>query len=183
MGQIAGFLARQLKRGLEYSTINTYRSAMSAFHPSIAGIPVGQHPRIKQLLKGVFNRASCSRGSSIEPPAPKYLVTWNVDIVLKYLKNMGPNTGLNIKQLSLKLAMLMALTSASRGSELAKLNPQLMMDTGDKIVFHIAGLTKTKRPNKPHLSLIFHAYTDDETLDVIQCLHEYLQRNRSHEEL
>ena len=104
VGQLAGFLARQLKRGLEYSTINTYRSAISAFHPSIAGIPVGQHPRIKQLLKGVFNR---------NPPAPKYLVTWNVDIVLKYLKNMGPNTRLNIKQLSLKLAMLMALTSAS----------------------------------------------------------------------
>ena len=54
-----------------------------------------------------------------------------------------------------------------------------MMDTGDKIVFHIAGLTKTKRPNKPHLSFIFHAYTDDETLDVIQCLHEYLQRTEA----
>ena len=89
---------------------------------------------------------------------------------------MGPNTGLSTKQLSLKLAMLMALTSASRGSELAKLNPQLMTDSGDQIIFHIAGLTKTKRPNKPHLSFIFHTYTDDETLDVIQCLREYLRR-------
>ena len=51
---------------------------------------------------------------------------------------MGPNTRLSAKQLTLKLAMQMALTSASRGSGLGKLNPQLMTDTGDQIVFHIA---------------------------------------------
>ena len=161
VGQIAAFLTTQFHRGLEYSTVNAYRSAISAFHPNIEGCPVGQHPRIKQLLKGVFNR---------KPPAPRYSMTWNVDDVLRYIKHMGPNKTLDMKQLSLKLAMLMALTSVSRGSELAKLNPQLMNDAGDHITFQIAGLTKTKRQNKPHLSFNFHSYSNDETLDVVQCL-------------
>jgi hypothetical protein len=76
---------------------------------------------------------------------------------------MGPNKSLDMKQLSLKLAMLMALTSVSRGSELAKVNPQLMNDAGNHTTFQIAGLTKTKRQNKPHLSFVFYSYTNDET--------------------
>lgn len=72
--------------------------------------------------------------------------------------------------------MLMSLVSVSRGSELTKLNPETMEDSSDHITFRIAGLTKTKRPNKPQLSFTFDKYTPDESLDVVQCLQEYLKR-------
>jgi hypothetical protein len=92
---------------------------------------------------------------------------------------MGPNKSLDMKQLSLKLAMLMALTSVSRGSELAKLNPQLMNDAGNHITFQIAVLTKTERQNKPHLSFNFYSYSNDEALDVVQSLREYIARTKN----
>ena len=37
--------------------------------------------------------------------------------------------------------MLMALTTVTRSSELNKLDPQLMTDKGDQIVFHIGNKT------------------------------------------
>jgi len=75
----------------------------------------------------------------------------------------------------MKLVMLMALTSVSRVSELTKLNPELMEDSTDQVKFHIAGLTKTKRPNNPHLAFTFEKYKLDDSLDVVQCLRHYLK--------
>ena len=70
VGQIANFLTTQLHNGLEYSTLNGYRSALSAYHPDIEGHKVGQHPLIRQLLKGAFNK---------NPPQPRYSGTWDVN--------------------------------------------------------------------------------------------------------
>ena len=47
---------------LEYSTLNVYRSSLSAYHPPIQGFKVGQHPLIKDLLRG---------GLNTRPPKPK----------------------------------------------------------------------------------------------------------------
>ena len=52
------------------------------------------------------------------------------------------------------------------------LNPQMMTDNGDEIIFHIEGLTKTKRPSKPHVSVSLVKYEED----VIDCLRQYLSR-------
>jgi len=51
VGHLANFLTVQQVRGLEYSSLNIYRSALSAYHPEIEGYPVGKHPRIKQLMR------------------------------------------------------------------------------------------------------------------------------------
>ena len=40
---IANFLSSEFENGKQYSTLNTYRSAISATHPPIEGYPVGQH--------------------------------------------------------------------------------------------------------------------------------------------
>ena len=37
VGQLANILTTQLHNGLEYSTLNGYRSALSAYHPDIEG--------------------------------------------------------------------------------------------------------------------------------------------------
>ena len=87
---------------------------------------------------------------------------------------MGPNESLTLKMLSLKLAMLLALTTVSRSSELHKLDPSLISDKGDYMSCHIAGLTKTIRPGKPHIVFRIHKYPDNELLDVVACMRSYL---------
>ena len=169
VGNIGNFLTSQAQRGLEYSTLNTYRSAISAYHQEIDGHAIGQHPRIKQLLKGAFNR---------KPPSPRYITTWNVDTVLTTIRNLGTNETLSMKQLSQKLAMLIALVSTSRGSELTKLDPSTIDDLGDRIKCRVTGLTKVSNPKQPYKSLILLAFDKDPLLDVVSCLRLYIDKTK-----
>ena len=46
------FLSNLFSEGLEYRTINGYSSAISAYHEKAERIPIGQHPKVCQLLSG-----------------------------------------------------------------------------------------------------------------------------------
>ena len=63
-----------------------------------------------QLLKGISN---------LRPPQPRYSFSWDVSVVVEYIRGLGSNTSSSFKMLTQKLAMLFALTSAERSSELA----------------------------------------------------------------
>ncbi|MCG8621291.1 MAG: hypothetical protein MJE68_04705, partial [Proteobacteria bacterium] len=110
---ILEFLFEKFSKGKRYRTINTIRSAISMTHGEIDGTRVGQHPLVSRFLKGVFN---------IHSPAPKYAVTWDVDVVLLYLRSLPDNQKVSFQLLSHKLAMLMALANADRCSDLAALD-------------------------------------------------------------
>ena len=56
-------------------------------------------------MTGVFN---------LRPTQPRYKEFWDVALVLDYLRTLMPVSDLSLKQLSYKLAMLIALTQASR---------------------------------------------------------------------
>ena len=49
------FLTSLFQEGLQYRTINTIRSAVSMTHSHIEGSPIGQHPLVSRLLRGVYN--------------------------------------------------------------------------------------------------------------------------------
>ena len=48
-------------------------------HEEVDGTRVDQHLLLSRFLKGVFNS---------RPPAPKYSVTWDIDVVLSYIKSL-----------------------------------------------------------------------------------------------
>ena len=163
---IANFLASVFETPVEYSTLNVYRSAISAYHPTIEGYKVGQHPLIMDLMRGAFNA---------KPPQPKYAETWDVGLVLRYLRSQEPVENLELKDLTARLATLMALVSAGRSQELCSLDISLMQDFGDRVVFHLGKLTKSRRQSRPHQSLAFTEYAHDEDLDVMKCLRRYIK--------
>jgi hypothetical protein len=88
LADITGFLAHSFYEGLEYRTINTYRSALSDVLPPIDGFPVGQHPLVIRFLKGVLN---------LRPALPRFQRTWSVDVVLIYLRSLTQNEDLSLK--------------------------------------------------------------------------------------
>ena len=155
---IANFLTERFKQGgLEYRTLNVYRSAISAYHEPLLGQPVGQHQVITRLLKGMFNS---------RPPQPKYTDTWDVQLVLDRLRRLPDNAQLDLKELSLKVVMLLALITASRVSELHKLNMSNMCDKGDAVEFHIGDLTKTRKVGDGPLLIQLTQYEKESKLDV-----------------
>ena len=169
VGQVSNFLAERFEDGLEYATLNVYRSALSAFHPPIEGYKVGQHPVVSRLLHGAFNE---------NPPRPRYTDTWEVNRVLEWMRGLGVNSEVPLKTLTWKLAMLLALMGACRGSELRSLKVSLMQDKGTEIWFRIDSLTKTKRPSNPYITLKWAQYEEDDMVDVTSCLRVYIERTR-----
>lgn len=170
MAAIGNFLSEEFENGKAYSTINGYRSAISTRHPKIDDKAVGQHPDITRMMAGIFNK---------RPPVPRYMDTWGVDVVLETIKKMGSNSEMNIKDLTAKLAMLMALTSACRGSELSKLKLSNKTIENGKVAFQLDAVTKTVRPGKTLLKMRFTPYDSDPQLDVVQCLMSYEAMTKS----
>ena len=139
LSKVLGFLAEQFQEGKQYRSLNCYRSAISSAHLPIDGFPVGKHPLVCRLLKGVFN---------LRPPLPRYDCTWDVTKVTSYLKDLGDNEQMSLKQLTQKLAMLLALVLAHRSSGLVRLNLQGSKFTPEGVVLTQTGLAKQTKPGK-----------------------------------
>ena len=91
LADIVQFLTDLHVEGKEYSTVNTYRSAISMSHVSVEGVVFGKHPTVCRLMQGIFNS---------RPPKPKYKSVWDVDVVVTYIRSMEPSEQLSIKDLS-----------------------------------------------------------------------------------
>ena len=162
---VANFLSDLYTEGYEYSTINNYRSAISAIHPEIGGEKVGQKHTVKQVMTGIFNK---------RPPLPRYTNTWDVDVVLNHIQNMPSNKDLCLKNLSIKTATLIALTSAARASEICALDTKFMQITDSEISFTVTDLTKTRKVKDTCGKVTFPSFEDSQ-LDVRSCIIDYLK--------
>ena len=76
------FLHDLYKSGIQYSGIQTARSALSGFLSlcSESQVDIGNSVLVKKFMRGVFNK---------RPALPKYRTTWNPDIVLNYLSSLS----------------------------------------------------------------------------------------------
>lgn len=135
---IVNFLKFLFTKGLSYSVINSARSALSSFvNLQDSNHSVGNHPVICRFMRGTFN---------LRPALPRYVHTWDVSVVINYLKSQSPTEELSLKQITLKLAMLMALLSGQRAQSLQLLDIRKMNQTSDFVVFVIDQLVKQTRP-------------------------------------
>ena len=67
---------------------------------------MSNYPFISRYVKGIYNK---------HPPLPKYDVNiWDMNKLLTYYDNMGPNSELTFKQLRKKIAVLFMLLGGRR---------------------------------------------------------------------
>ena len=157
------FLSNLFSEGLEYRTINGYRSAISAYIEKAKGIPIRQHPKVCQLLSGVFNK---------RPPQPKYTVIWDISNVIDYISTLGNNDNCT-KIIALKLTTLLAILSSNRVSELTYLDIRHILFKENSIVFHFSKLTKTWRKGKSPPSFELKGFEKAQVC-VIRYMKQYL---------
>ena len=62
---VLDFLAWMHFNGYEYRTINVHRPAVSSVLPYIDGLPFGQLPLVKQLLRGIIQKNHPLQGTNI----------------------------------------------------------------------------------------------------------------------
>ena len=107
---------------------------------------------------------------------PRYTATWDVQPVLALLKSMYPLHSLSLKELTLKLVMLMALTHAARVQTLHLLTITGISFAPSSITLRLRGTLKQARPGFNVCEVRFRAYTQDITLCVCETLRHYLVR-------
>ena len=163
LGDVLNFFATQFEAGKGYQSLNCYRSALSSVLAPIEGFAVGRHPLVCGILKGVFQ---------LRPPQDKYTSFWSVSKVLNHLASWGENQALSLKQLTWKLAMLLALCSASRSSDLSEFSVCHRFYLQDRVVFCPAGLAKQSRIGRLPKPIEFKEFPDH-LLCPVKCLQRY----------
>lgn len=153
---------------LSWSAVNTARSALSSFI-HVNNSPVGRHPDVIRLMKGLFNR---------KPPRPRYTDIWDVRSVLNKLRQWSPCKFLSLKQLTLKLVMLMSLLTLQRGQTLHLIDLENCVRKKSRFVISIVNAVKTTRPGVPLPVLELESYPVDRRLDVVTVLDEYISRTK-----
>ncbi|XP_024865142.1 uncharacterized protein LOC108244802 [Kryptolebias marmoratus] len=113
--EVLCFLQSLLERGKAFSTIKVYLAAISACHVGFGDKPVGQHPLVCRFMKGARRKLPTSR---------PFVPLWDLTLVLEALCHhpFEPLEGISMKFLTLKTALLLALTTAKRVGELHALS-------------------------------------------------------------
>lgn len=173
---VCNFLSDKFDKGLKYNTIAGYRSALSSYLGCIEGFKVGQHPEVIKLLKGVFN---------VRPPTRHLTPLWDLKRVLNKLKGppFEPLDQVSLKWRTRKTALLVALATAARSSDIAKLgytDPHLRYErnpTGIRLIPR--NLRKQDRQSHCFKDLFIAAFTEDRKLDPVRAVQVYLKSVRA----
>ena len=152
--------------GSSLSLIKSHRSAISAFHAQIDGLPVGKCENTSLLIRGIGNS---------KPIVHKYVPVWDVSKVLDYVKARPEPELSDLKFLSQKLVTLLAITSLHRGMELHALSLDLMSRFDDRIEFLFPILLKHSKPGKKDPPSVFHEFPSDKSLCPKESIIEYLE--------
>lgn len=162
---VLAFLTLIYEQTHSYSAVNTARCALSAFLILDSGQTIGTHPLVARFLRGVF---------VLHPPNPRYKEVWDVKLVLNYLRTLSPIATLRLRDLTLKLCMLIALLSAQRCQTLHLLRLDKMKIKANSVVFVVGDLVKQSKPGNVGTTLNLKAYPPDRRLCVCRVLKHYL---------
>ena len=113
--------------------MSTARSALSSIIILDNGLKFGEQPLVFRCLKGIFE---------LKPALPKYSEIWDVNIVLDYLKNLPIQ--LSLKELTLKLNVLLCLTTGQRGETIHKLDTEHIQEMEDRYRIIVMDKLKNK---------------------------------------
>ena len=151
INNVLSFLTDLFKSGLGYSSINTARCALSSYFSLDNSVNISSNVLVKRVMKGVYTP---------RPALPRYNVTWDVNVVLKYLKGLSPLESLSLLQVSQKLLMLLLLLSGQRGQTIYLMDTNNIFITEDNVQIVIGDLLKNSKPGKQLGELNFPAFTD-----------------------
>ena len=109
------FLQARKEDGLTFNTIKVYVASISACHQGLDGKSVGSHALVSQFMKGVKRATATDK-----PLFPRWDLAVVLDGLLKH--PFEPLESADIKILSLKTVLLIALTTAKRVSDIHALS-------------------------------------------------------------
>lgn len=162
---VLSFLAEQFKKGAAYGSLNSHRSALSL----LLGNDLGSNYQVKRFLKGAYK---------LRPAVPKYVGTWDPQIVLNHISEWVPNIDLSIEKITKKLVILLALCTAHRSQtfSLIKVNNIKISHSGVKII--IADVLKTSAVGREQPILFLPYFEENKAICPATVLKDYLVKTK-----
>lgn len=165
------FLTFLFHEGLKYRTISGYRSMLSAVVRPVNNVPVGQHPHLIRLLKGVF----VSR-----PPTISLVPEWNLTKVLDCLQKppFEPLRKAKLKYVTFKTVFLVAISTFRRCADIQalRLGEGWVNVQNRWITFLRPGLSKQDRPGHMGSKIFVPSFKKNKKLDPKRALYVYLKK-------
>ncbi|XP_074661124.1 uncharacterized protein LOC141913859 [Tubulanus polymorphus] len=115
----------------------------------------GSVPIVSRFMRGIFN---------LRPALPRNRVIWSVEPVLNFLKGLSPAVSLSLKDLTLKLVLLLALLT---GQSLYLIDLRNITLTTNKLKIRFGDLLKQSRPRFHQAEITFKAYVPDRRLCIV----------------
>lgn len=167
VNDLLSFLSLKYNEGASYGSLNTMRAAISliAFNTNTCKNQV-----VTRFFKGVFRK---------RPLRPKYKKTWDVSIVLNFIKTYFPLESLSLKKLTEKLLILLALITAHRAQTLTLIKTDNIKIFSSKIEIMIPDTIKTSGPGKFQPLLVLPFFVEKPERCVANTLIHYLDRTKN----
>ena len=148
-----------------YSVINSHKAMLLVTLPFFGNSWTKNCPLIVRFMKGVY---FCRK------PSPKYLFTWDVTCVLKFLRSLFPLRKLSLKLLTLKVIALIALAVAPRAQTLVSMDLDYMIKGVNQVDFCFPHILKTTCVGHGYSLKVEHY--SEESLCAMHTLLYYIDR-------
>ena len=169
VGSILEFLTELFHKGLSYSAVNTAKAAILNFIQLSSGRSFqGDEVILQKFMRGIF---------TLRPSLPRYGSTWDVSIVLKYLRSQSPPAALTLMALSRKLATLLMLLTGHRGQSIHNLDTKMISCSQKSLILKFGKVVKTSKPGKHITEVVLPAYRET-GLCVVTTYKAYLTRTK-----
>ena len=159
------FLTNIFNEGAAASSMGCYRAAIGL----LVGPEISQDERIRRFFKGLLK---------IRPMKPKYNTTWDPKIVLNYITSLGKNEDLSMKDLTLKLISLLALTTGHRMQTFFLIRIENIELNVNRIEIKIPDRIKTSGCNRKQPSLVLSYFKKNVKICVASALLCYMSRTK-----
>jgi len=155
------YLSQRFDNGASYGTLNTERSAISL----ISLEDFSNNPIMTRFFKGVFK---------LRPTKAKYDSIWDTEVVLKWVEDLEPLDTLDLKHLTYKLVILMALATAHRAQTLALININNISISQEGVQIRITEAIKTSKVGVEQPKFFLPFFKDRTKVCVARAIIRYL---------
>lgn len=163
---ILTFLTTQFNNGCAYGSLNSHRSALSAF----VGNNIGSDECVKRLLKGAYK---------LRPTRPKYSGTWDPQLVLNHISAWFPNTELSLEKITKKLVISLAICTAHRVQTLSLIKLENILFSQNGINIKITDVIKTSAPGRDQPVLFLPYFKENTSICPATVLSDYISFTRN----
>ncbi|XP_011873214.1 PREDICTED: uncharacterized protein LOC105565010 [Vollenhovia emeryi] len=155
------YLSQRFENGASYGTLNMARSAISL----IILVNSSNNPILTRFLKGVFK---------LKPTRAKYNSIWDIEVVLKWTEKLKPIDTFDLKHLSYKLVILLALATAHRVQTLASIKIKDIFSSQKGVQIRITKAIKTSKAGAEQPNFFLPFFKETHKTCVARAIIHYL---------